>query len=215
MADKWSIEAWSKAEPIYNAILDLPFIKELTEGTLSRERFLFYLRQDSIYLRNYTKVLAHVASRLPELAQTEDFLRFASDGVAVERALHQSFLKEMVPDEAATPTCTLYCNYEKACGLDPVEVEAASILPCFWVYLRVGQEIIKRSTPDNPYARWISTYADPAFEASNNRAIEICDSLAENTTSNIRESMTTAFVNSTRMEWMFWHSAYNLEKWEI
>ena len=39
----WSEEAWKASESIYNAILDLPFIKELADGTLSRERFLHYI----------------------------------------------------------------------------------------------------------------------------------------------------------------------------
>ena len=90
--EKWSEKAWKEVEPIYRAILDHPFVRELAEGTLNRERFLFYIRQDSIYIANYCRVLAHIASRLTDTDQTEDFLRFAADGVAVERALHQSFL---------------------------------------------------------------------------------------------------------------------------
>lgn len=215
MKEKWSETAWRLAQPVYDAILAHPFVTELAAGTLSRERFLFYIRQDSIYIANYCKVLAHIASRLQQTDHTEDFLRFAADGVAVERALHQSFLHENVPADGATPTCTLYCDYEKARGLDPVEVEAAAILPCFWVYQRVGRDIIARSMPGNPYASWIETYADPAFEASTHRAIEICDTLADDASESVRKSMTDAFLTCTRMEWMFWDSAYNLEKWKI
>ena len=215
MKEKWSDKAWMLAEPIYKAILAHPFVSELAEGTLSRERFLFYIRQDSIYLANYCKVLAHIASRLDDMGQAEEFLHFAADGVAVEKALHQSFIHEEVPAVDATPTCELYCSYEKACGLEPVEVEAAAILPCFWVYQRVGADIISRSRPGNPYASWIATYADPAFEAATRRAIEICDALADGASEVVKEKMTRAFIMCTRMEWMFWDSAYNLEKWKI
>ncbi|HAP29238.1 MAG TPA: thiaminase II [Porphyromonadaceae bacterium] len=213
--EKWSEKAWKEVEPIYRAILDHPFVSELAEGTLSHERFLFYIRQDSLYIANYCRVLAHIASRLTDTDQTEDFLRFAADGVAVERALHQSFLTGDEAPATPTPTCALYCRYEKSCGLEPVEVEAAAILPCFWVYQRVGCDIMARSNPGNPYSAWIATYADPAFEASTRRAIEICDTLAENASGSVRHRMTEAFVDCTRMEWMFWDSAYNLEKWKI
>ena len=59
---KWSEEAWSLCEPVYKAITELPFVTELAAGTLGRERFLFYLRQDAMYVDNYVLVLAHVAS---------------------------------------------------------------------------------------------------------------------------------------------------------
>lgn len=213
---KWSDEVWQLAEPIYREILNLPFVKELADGTLDRERFLFYIRQDSIYVENYAHVLAHVASRLPRMEHMEDFLKYALDGVAMERILHEAYLgPEGRGDAVATPTCLLYNSYESAMGLQPVEVEAAVILPCFWVYQRVGSDIVDRSSDANPYAAWIKAYADPYMEQSTRRAIEILDELAANASPAVRKQMTEAFVNATRMEWMFWHSAYNMEKWEI
>ena len=79
----------------------------------------------------------------------------------------------------------------------------------------VGKEIHKRSLNDNPYSKWIETYADESFALSTSRAIDICDQLAATTTEVIRNKMTEAFVMATKMEWMFWDSAYNLEKWKI
>lgn len=107
---KWSEEAWKKAEHIYHDILTLPFVKELTAGTLSMERFLFYIRQDAIYIENYSRVLAHIASRLPRKDWLEDFLKFASDGVLVEKAMHASFTEISNSNTTATPTCLLYCS---------------------------------------------------------------------------------------------------------
>ena len=80
METKWSISAWKAAEPVYEAILKLPFITELKEGTLSVERFNFYIGQDSLYINVYSRVLAHIASRLADMTQVEDFLKFAGDG---------------------------------------------------------------------------------------------------------------------------------------
>ncbi len=212
---KWSEVVWKEVEGIYQDILKLPFVRELAAGSLSRERFTFYIRQDACYIENYSKVLAHIASRLPVKEWREDFLKFALDGILVENALHASFSDICTTDIQPTPTCLLYCSYESAKGLEPVEVEAAAILPCFWIYMLVGKEIHKNSTPDNPYSRWIETYADQSFAISTAKAIEICDLLAAQTTPEIREQMTRAFIMATKMEWMFWDSAYDLEKWKI
>ncbi len=212
---KWSEQARQEVEPIYKDILKLPFVTELAAGTLSRERFLFYIRQDAYYIENYSKVLAHIASRLPDKQWREDFMKFALDGILVENALHASFAELSTSGIEPTPTCLLYTSFETAKSVGPVEVEAAAVLPCFWIYMLVGNEIHKLSSPDNPYARWIDTYSDESFACATARAIEICDRLALETTDDIRQQMTEAFVLATKMEWMFWESAYNLEKWKI
>lgn len=213
---KWSEKVWCEAEPIYRAILQLPFVKELAAGVLDKGRFMYYIGQDSLYIDNYySRVLAHIASRLPDKRQMADFLKFANDGILVEKALHKSFLGGDRPAVGPSPACMLYTSFESAMAVEPVEVEVAAILPCFWVYQRVGSEILDSCAADNPYARWIETYGDESFARATTRAIEICDELADNTTDAVRRRMTEVFVTAARLEWMFWDSAYNMEKWKI
>ena len=216
MNHKWSDGAWSAAEHVYEAIIRSPFVTQLADGTLDMERFVFYLRQDALYIENYCRVLASIASRLPHKDMTETFLHFALDGVAVEKAMHEVFLSRYgEADTQPTPSCLLYMSLLGAQATGPVEVQAAAILPCFWVYLKVGQHIAARAAAANPFAEWIATYSDPAFGQSNQRAIDICDALANEASPEIRRRMTDIFVMATKMEWLFWDSAFNLEKWKI
>lgn len=213
---KWSRHAWMLAGEVYDEILRHPFIQELASGTLLEEKFLFYLAQDSYYLDSYCRVLCHIASRLPEQSQTEAFIRFASDGVAVEKALHGSFLAgHSMPD--MSPTCLAYTSFEKSMAYEPVEVEAASILPCFWVYQKVGEHILRLGGDlnGNPYARWIETYGDEYFAEATTEAIAICDRLADDSTDGVRARMAQVFIDATRLELAFWDSAYRLEKWKV
>lgn len=213
---KWSQQAWQAALPAYKAILNHPFIKGLADGSLSRERFVFYLRQDARYIDIYSRVLAHIASRAVDADMLSAFLGFAADGVAVEQAMHATYLKDCGPAEIMSPACTLYTSFLMAQQAQPVEVEAAAILPCFWVYWAVGKELLNNAVLDgNPYRMWIETYSDPAFDISNARAIELCDRLAENSTPQMRDAMTQAFVKATQMEWMFWDSAFRKELWPV
>ena len=176
-----------------------------------------YLRQDSLYLAHYSRVLTHIASRLTEKEHIAAFIRFASDGIEVEEALHGSFLKGDVPaPEEISPTCLLYTSVLQAQATAPVEVEAAAVLPCFWVYQQVGRQIIARQQGSgNPYAQWIETYADPSFTEATSQAIGICDALAEKTGPETRRRMTDIFLRCTKMEWLFWDSAWYLESWKI
>jgi len=81
----------------------------------------------------------------------------------------------------------------------------------------VGEHILTNcpNLAANPYARWIETYGDHSFAEATRLAINICDSLAEKASDEIREEMTAIFKTCTRLEWMFWDSAYNLETWKI
>ncbi|MCM1022088.1 MAG: TenA family protein [Muribaculum sp.] len=212
----WSEKAWEAASSIYEAILQQPFIKQLAQGSLERDKFLFYLRQDALYIDNYAKVLAHIASRLTNRSHVASFVKFAQDGIDVEKAMHESFLAGVRPDKTdISPSCMLYTSVLSAQANAPVEVEAAAVLPCFWVYQKVGQTIVSNSTPHNPYKMWIDTYADPMFEQSTLKAIAICDELADAAGEATSQAMTEIFKLCTKMEWLFWNSAWNLEKWEI
>ena len=46
----WSQLAWNEADHIYRAILELPFVRQLADGTLPREIFDRYIGQDSLYI---------------------------------------------------------------------------------------------------------------------------------------------------------------------
>lgn len=213
---KWSDGAWEAAAGIYEQILRHPFVTGLADGTLPHDRFMHYLRQDALYLDNYTKVLSHIAARLYDRDDTARFIKFAQDGIAVEQAMHEVFLNGLRPAASEmSPACLLYTSVLSSQATAPVEVETAAVLPCFWVYQKVGRAITARSSADNPYRQWIDTYSDPVFEESTRLAIDTCDRLAAGAGDIIRRRMTDIFALCTRMEWMFWDSAWNLEKWKI
>ena len=93
--EKWSNRAWEASRPIYEAILRLPFIKELADGTLDPAIFQRYIEQDKLYLTEYSRILAHIASRLHDNDHVDAFLRFARDGVFTEKALHDRYVSEI------------------------------------------------------------------------------------------------------------------------
>lgn len=209
--EKWSEKAWEAALPWFNRIKELPFLHELADGTLPQEVFRHYISQDNLYIDVYTRVLAHIASRLPDMADVETFLGFASDGVAVEKGLHAAYNPDKTAEKSAV--CEFYTSFLRARAQEDIAVETASILPCFWVYLEVGKYMLSIARLEgNPYRPWIETYSDPAFDESNARAIDVCDRLAAASTESVRAMMTHVFVDCTRLEYLFWESAYRLGK---
>jgi thiaminase/transcriptional activator TenA len=215
---KWSEKAWVSIEPIYRKTVELPFIKELMAGTLEREKFVFYIQQDSLYLSDYGKALMAVAAKLTEPKHVEAFIGFAGESIQVENELHKMLFAEFQADRQQTPSpsCLLYTSFLLRQLCEPVEVMAAAVLPCFRIYKEVGDYILSHQTKgDNPYQAWIDAYGGEEFTESVKKACGICDDLAEKCTPEQQHRMTDAFIACSKMEWMFWDSAYNLEQWKI
>lgn len=62
---------------IWDSLHDHPFLREMATGTLSLDRFRFYLEQDTMYLREYAKCMAlgaARAARVDEVAWLRDSL---------------------------------------------------------------------------------------------------------------------------------------------
>ncbi|WP_071146511.1 thiaminase II [Bacteroides ihuae] len=217
---KWSEQTWIKSLPIYHKILDLPFITELMNGTLAKEKFLFYIQQDVIYLGEFGKVLAGIVVRLKKQSHAEAFMKFAADTIYVEGDLHESFLKQVGSSVTTepSPSCLLYTGHmRQLLSSASVEATMAGVLPCFWIYKEVGDYILSNQThnSDNPYQQWINTYGGADFEKAVTNAINICDELAQQCTNEQQQEMTDAFIRSAKLEWMFWNSAWNMEQWPI
>jgi thiaminase/transcriptional activator TenA len=218
----FSQDAWQRIEPFYGAILDLPFNRELAAGTLSRERFTFYLLQDANYLTYFARALAVTAARAPDSDALIQFAGSAREAVVVERALHEGFFKDygILPSQAAaiepSPTCAHYTHYLLAVAHNaPYEVSVAALLPCFWIYWEVGKHLLGTAQPDNPYQAWIDTYADEAFAQGVRKVIAISDQMAEAASPTVHDQMFRAFVRAAQLEWMFWDSAHRLERWPV
>ncbi len=234
---KWSEQAWAAALPVYNRIIEMPFIEELAAGTLPQEKFLYYIAQDDLYLHDYAKAMALVAAKNDTPEGTAEWLNFAQIALYSEREMHETFFKNTPAPKAAEmgPACHHYTSFLKStAALEPAAVGMAAVLPCFWVYKEVGAHIhrtsaqIHRDSADtheagartqettptaNPYQAWIDTYVGDEFDAMVARAIELCDAAAENSTDDIREKMTRAFVDATRLEFDFWAAGYHLHRW--
>ena len=218
----FSQEAWRRIAPLYDAILDLPFNRELAAGTLSRERFTFYLLQDAHYLTYFARALAVTAARAPDQDALIQFAGSAREAVVVERALHEGFFKDygISPAAAAaaepSPTCAHYTHYLLALAYNaPYAVSVAALLPCFWIYWEVGKRLHETAAANNPYQAWIDTYADEAFAAGVRKVIAISDRIAEAVSPTVHDQMFQAFVRAAQLEWMFWDSAYRLERWPV
>ncbi|NVK63963.1 MAG: thiaminase II [Flavobacteriales bacterium] len=214
----WYQEINEKTAPIIDRIKEHPFITELMAGTLPQDVFSFYINQDALYLAEYKKVLAHVGIKCSNESDTQFFFDSATGIIAVENALHQHFIQPENKAVEPSPSCELYTSYlSRIVSNKPVEEGLAAVLPCFTIYKEVGDYILEcqSNKDENPYQDWINTYGGEAFANSVKKAIEITNNYAKNASPERIEKMNEAFVKASKLEWMFWDSAYQKETWKL
>jgi thiaminase/transcriptional activator TenA len=218
----FTAELWTSIAPIYAAILRHPFVRGLTDGSLSREAFRFYVIQDAHYLRDFARALSIAAARAPR----EDWIimlnEHAAGALRVERSLHETFFREFglsEKDVAATPlapTNLAYTSYLLAVAYAAPFAEAlAAVLPCYWIYWEVGKELERAGSGDPLFSRWIGTYAAEEFGSVVRAVLGATDETAAAATPEQRAAMTRHFVTTSRYEWMFWDMGYRIEAWPV
>lgn len=214
---KWSEQAWESIRPVYNAIIRMPFITEMTDGTLPLEKFRFYMQQDACYLEHFARTLSLISARAVAIDDVLTFIRFSENAIVVENALHASYFNDFGISGRVKPepACHHYIHFLKSvAALEAVETAMAAVLPCFWIYKKVGDHIYAtQHASNNPYKKWIDTYAGEEFGEAVKLAISLCDKAADATTEAGSSAMTEAFISASRLEFDFWDGAYKLRRW--
>ncbi|WP_291728421.1 TenA family protein [Bernardetia sp.] len=214
----WYEKINKQTDYILQEIKKHPFIIELMDGTLSKDIFNFYINQDAQYLAVYKKMLAALAIKCSDETDTQFFLKAATETIHVENALHQNFLKDSKVITTPSPSCEFYTSFlASKIYMQPTEIGLAAVLPCFTIYKQIGDYILEHQTgkANNPYQDWINTYGGEDFANSVRQAIKITDRYAQTVSEKTIEEMNLAFEKSSKLEWMFWDSAYNKESWKI
>jgi thiaminase/transcriptional activator TenA len=215
-------ELWRSIEPIYGRILDHPFIRGLTDGSLDRDAFRFYVVQDALYLVEYARALAVAAARAPDREGILLFAQNAAGAIEVERALHEEFFRDFRLSEEAVratppaPTNLAYTSYLLAVAYGGSFSEGlGALLPCFWIYREVGRSLLERGSPDPLYRRWIDTYGGEEYGAIVEEVIRLTDRIAPGLSEVERTRMRDHFVQTSRYEWMFWDMGFRQESWPL
>jgi len=210
----------SAAAPIWQAIYRHPFVVEVGRGTLPREKFCFFISQDYLYLKEFTRVLCLGGAKARDLEVMDLFALHAHNTVLVERAMHTMFARRLgltasqLEAMSPAPVTVAYTRHLLAVAHAGSLAElVAAVLPCYWIYQEVGKRLLKRIPSEPLYARWIRAYAAPQFARLVDDQLTLVDKLGREATPGERKRMTNHFVLSSRYEYLFWDQAYRLAEW--
>ena len=210
------------ADPVWQAQREHPFIRGIADGTLTLQRFSFYVRQDYLFLIEYARLLALGAARSPDLTTMTRFSQLTTEILTTEMDLHRSFAAEFgisadeLETESPAPTTQGYTDFlvRTAAQGDFAEL-AAALLPCMWGYAEIGQDLAgERRSPDERYARWVDMYASAGFAELSDWCRALVDRLGAALADEAQARLERAFLTSSRYELAFWEMAWNGERWQ-
>jgi len=221
---KFTEEARKKAAPIWDACLNHPFVKGIGDGSLDMEKFKYWVKQDYVYLKDFSRVFALGAAKAKDLATMGTFAKLLDGTLNVEMNLHRKYAakfgisEEELESETPAPTTQAYTDFlvVHSYSGDLAELMAV-LLPCEWGFWEIGTYLKEHgdTSERNPYRDWIEMYSSQEFEEFCRWCIELMDREAEQCPPQKREFLLDIFITSSRYEYLFWEMAYKLERWPV
>ncbi|ORY32141.1 putative phosphomethylpyrimidine kinase [Naematelia encephala] len=202
--------------PLWKSYVRHPFVVQLGEGTLPRECFQHYIKQDYHYLRHYARAHALGAFKAQTFSEIEAFTDIAKH-VVMESSMHVEFcesfgisLSELQATPESAPNAA-YSRYILDVGQsgDILDLYVA-VASCLVGYGEVGLWLRKHGAKleGNPYRRWIEDYSGPEYFGAIQRGI-----------TNLEQRIVAEGVGEGRMKRLegIWQECVKLERdfWEM
>ncbi|EAI4316847.1 thiaminase II [Campylobacter coli] len=206
---------------IWDEYLHHEFVKKLENGSLKEENFLFYLKQDYIYLIHYAKCYARLALNAKNAEELRFAMKFQNYIIEGEIELHKSILKLgidadklNVKDESLTNIA--YTRYMLSVGESGDFLDMlVALSACAIGYGYIGAEIYKRldkeKLQNHPYKEWILTYSSDEFQNEIKEFEDFLNSYTQKISQEKFENLSEIFYNVVRLESVFWEHALQMK----
>lgn len=179
----------SNSLDVWTAFVQHPFVLGLADGSLPRESFEWFMKQDYLFLRHYARIWAQAASSPDNTFEEVSQLAELSRAMAEEAKLHlglccesfgisaQEFEFETM-ESAATLAYTRFV-LDTARSSDGLELLVA-VSPCMVGYAQVGLWLAqnRKSDINQDYAAWIEAYAGDEFHDVVEKAMRLVEAKA-------------------------------------
>ena len=212
-------ELREKTDPLWEAIFRHPFVKGIGDGTLPRDRFEFYLKQDYAYLIDFSRVFALACAKSPTLADMGTFAALLHATLNTEMELHRKTCAAFGIAEgelAKTRKRPATCAYTDLLVRTAYEGELSDILavllPCACGYVEIGTRLTSEGLPEDRFYRdWIDTYSSGEFREFADGLIGRMNDLASDAPALRREHWHRLYESSARHEYLFFDMSWKKE----
>ena len=201
-----SARLWSDNADVAAEVLAHPFVRGIGDGSLPRDMFAGYLAQDAFFLESFARAYALALARSRDTATLLTLADLLA-GVRQELGLHASYAGSWGIDMTGVepqPATSAYTEFllATACTQD-LGVIFAAMTPCMRLYAWLGTSLDAGTA--GPYAEWVQTYADPAFDEIACSLERLLDEQPDS------PAVRTAYRRAMRLELAFFEAALTPE----
>lgn len=204
----------------WNAYIQHDFVRQLGQGTLPKECFQHYLKQDYLFLIQFSRAWGLAVFKSEDLAS----MRYAQAGLNAmldtEIGLHVEYCNDWgiseaqlqaLPEASATVAYTRYVMDAGFAG-DLLDLHVA-LAPCIIGYAEIAHWLAEQ--PDtirdgNLYNAWIEMYLSDEYQQAARTERELLDTLGQNLPPARLAALEKRFRTATRMEVSFWQMGLDL-----
>ena len=214
-------ELIAHAESIWQDYYTHPFIQEMIDGTLDRDKFCLYLIQDTKYLIDYARAYAHAFIKAKDVGVMQHIYSDMGMIHSEEDMMHIQYLKGFGYSEADAlaqpmlPGCRDYVNYMiRTAQEGTMEDGIMAVLPCALSYYYIGVYCLKEaqkrgSYEDNFFRGWIDEYSGEGYKSVFESSMALCNQITQDASEKDKARYQEIFDESSRFELGFWDMAYN------
>lgn len=185
------------------------------KAVLPREKFVFYIQQDSLYLPEMQQVLLQMSARAKNPRHAEAFRLLHDETNAAIEMVYARYCR--LPQstkrvEPAADTILLIGYLRTLAGGKSFAEAVGGLLACFQIYQEVAAHLCRNARLEgNPYRDWIEAFCSNEFSAGTKAIMAVADEVAEASSEATRREMGKAFFMTARLEWQCWDAAYSIE----
>ncbi|MBV9178448.1 MAG: thiaminase II [Nitrososphaeraceae archaeon] len=217
-----SIETWQ-------GIINHRFVVEIYNDTLPMDKFVFYLKQDQIFLEEFCRFLSVAKLKSDNdadlvklfdglLYSTVNFEMKMQDQIIVD-SLSLSPLEQssssttnlyVLPSKTTIEHITYLKRVSSNCSIGEI---VSAMAPCPWTYLEIAEKLAKSHHIQNNmiYKKWVQFYSSDESRRQINHIKTVLCALADDKARSDdidRLAMKKHFATACKYEFLFWDMAY-------
>ncbi|MBP0727211.1 thiaminase II [Bacillus sp. RG28] len=222
---KYSQILYKKVNEIWKQTHQHPFVVGMGNGDLPVESFIRYMKQDYVFLIDYSKLFALGTIKARDLETMAAFAKLLHETLHGEMELHRQYAarfgitNQQLEDTRPTPMNLAYTRYMLNVAQNgSLEELISALLPCMWSYWEIGKMLAENypNSIEHPlYGEWIKMYSSDEFGSLAGWLIDLLDNLAEEKSERELQMLEEHFLTTSRFEYMFWDMVYQGGDWPV
>jgi thiaminase/transcriptional activator TenA len=205
----------------WNKILNHTFLIEISTNALPIDKFVFYLKQDLIFLIEFCNFLQAVKQKSHDDVHLEElFDKQLCSTINFEMQMQNQILNSLgiSPDSSLNSipsTTTLsYTSYLRNVSLSSSAADnmgkiVSAMAPCPWTYFEIAEKLSRYNIENDTYRKWVQFYSSSESFMQVEDLKKILCALAKEASNKDKLVMKKYFATACNYELLFWDMAYN------